>query len=183
MKTIVLLAAIALASCASDSHYVSHGGGPRVAPAPVDPSPAPPRPGDSGYPLPGGSPGFVGVIPRDRTFFVDRTRWIPSPAPREEAGHGRIDPPRPICPEGPILGEPPRAPSPGSRFADPSIARRVDLGSRTRTVIPRAPETTPAPGMRRIDVIPRPSGALATTAGRRVDLAPSTRIGSVIPSR
>ncbi|MCW1883967.1 hypothetical protein OKA04_04455 [Luteolibacter flavescens] len=143
MKTIVLLAAIALASCASDSGYGSYGPPRRVGPAPLDPPPAAPPAGGGGHLVGRIDPGIARLLPPDRTYFDGGYRGIPAPGA-----------------DAPRLGDPPRPAAPGSRFADPSLAGRI--GS-LRPVAPRPGERFVPPATGRIIPMPRPAETTART--------------------
>ncbi len=151
MKTIALiLTAVALASCASDSgHHTYHPAPGRTEPPRVlDPEPIRPTP-DGGF---GGI--FFGDGHRDIGALSpgDRIRVGGRPGLRPDVfGAGRDDAPEVMPSDPPRLGEPPRTPAPGTRFLDPGIARRIPLPS-------PAPALTPPPVRRPVvppTIIPR----------------------------
>lgn len=147
MKTIaIILTAVALASCASDSgHHTYHPVPGRTEPPRVlDPEPIRPRPdGGFGGIFLGGGHRDLGTLSPD-----DRRRLRPGLRP-DVFGAGRDDAPEVMPSDPPRLGEPPRAP--GTRFLDPGIARRIPLPS-------PAPALTPPPVRRPVvppTIIPR----------------------------
>ncbi|WAC20009.1 hypothetical protein OVA24_01280 [Luteolibacter sp. SL250] len=151
MKTIALiLTAVALASCASDSgHHTYHPAPGRTEPPRVDDrEPIRPIPGGGfgGIFLGGGHRDIGTLSPGDR----DRIRVGGRPGLRPDVfGAGRDDAPEVMPSDPPRLGEPSRAP--GSRFLDPGIARRIPLPS-------PAPALTPPPARRPVvppTIIPR----------------------------
>lgn len=162
MKTIALiLTAVALASCASDSgHHTYHPAPGRTEPPRVlDPEPIRPRPdGGFGGIFFGGSHRDIGALsPEDRRRLRPGGRIGLRP---DVFGAGRDDAPEVMPADPPRLGEPPRAP--GTRFLDPGIARRIPLPSPVPaltppparrpvvppTIIPRLPSPRPAESTR-----------------------------------
>lgn len=181
MKIIALLfTVVALVSCASDS---GHRSSPRpdvigATPVPddemIDPDWIPGTPATP-TPAPGTrflDPGIARIIPGGGSFLRDT-----APARHSDPIITRLGPPtRRVIPGTiPSLGEPPRERTPGSRFTDPSIARRIDLG---RT-LPSPARVTP-PG----SVIPSiPSPRPAESTSRIVRTSPSLRLDRTALSR
>jgi len=166
MKTLaILITAAALASCASDSgHHTYH-----PAPAPgrtepprvLDPEPIRPIPGGGfGGIFFGGGHRDIGTLSpgdRDRIRVGDRPGFRP-----DVFGAGRDDAPEVMPADPPRLGEPPRAPTPGSRFLDADLGRRITLPGRTITPTP-APRLIPPPTVIPRIPVPRPTESARIT--------------------
>ena len=168
MKIIALLfTAVALVSCATDSgHHGSHRpdvGGRTPVPDDemIDPdwvpgTPATPRAPGSRF----ADAGIARTFPADRSWLRDSG----APARHSDPIITRLGPPdRRIVPDMiPSLGEPPRERTPGSRFINPGIGRRVDLGRSTPGALRVSPPESVIPST----PSPRPSDSTISTLRR-----------------
>lgn len=169
MKIIALLfTVVALVSCASDSgHHTSHrpdviGRTPVPDDEMIDPdwvpgTPATPRAPGSRF----ADPGIARIFPADRSWLRDSG----APARHSDPIITRLGPPdRRVVPDTiPSLGEPPRERTPGGRFTNPSLARRVDLG---HSVAPGALRVSPSESVIPSIPSPRPSESSISTMRR-----------------